>query len=62
MSSVGQKSITKLDHALRLGPIRGVKGVVIGQPLVAIVFLFAFAIPEAIAYLERRVEYYAASR
>jgi NitT/TauT family transport system permease protein len=30
--------------------------------LVVIVFLFAFAISEAIAYLERRVEYYAASR
>ena len=66
---------------------QGVKGVVIGQLLVAIigvgelfevysnnflmeefwalvvvVFLFAFAISEAIAYLERRVEYYAASR
>ena len=30
--------------------------------LVLIVFLFAFAVSEAIAYLERRVEYYAASR
>jgi NitT/TauT family transport system permease protein len=30
--------------------------------LVTIVFLFAFAVSEAIAYLERRVEYYAASR
>jgi hypothetical protein len=26
------------------------------------VFLFAFVISEAIAYLEKRVEYYAASR
>jgi len=30
--------------------------------LVLMVFLFAFVISEAIAYLERRVEYYAASR
>jgi NitT/TauT family transport system permease protein len=30
--------------------------------LVVIVFLFAFAVSEAIAALERRVEYYAASR
>jgi NitT/TauT family transport system permease protein len=72
---------------LRLGAIRGVKGVVIGQLLVAIigvgelfelyskhflmeefwllvlvVFAFAFAVSEAIAALERRVEYYARSR
>jgi len=30
--------------------------------LVVIVFLFAFAVSEAIAYLEKRVEYYAANR
>ncbi len=72
---------------VRLGAIRGVKGVVIGQLLVAIigvgelfelyskyflmeefwalvivVFAFAFAVSEAIAYLERRVEYYARAR
>src|SRR5262245_24424173 len=72
---------------LRLGAIRGVKGVVIGQLLVAIigvgelfelyskhflmeefwllvlvVFAFAFAVSEAIAAVERRVEYYARSR
>lgn len=72
---------------LRLGAIRGVKGVVIGQLLVAIigvgelfelysqnflmeefwalviiVFAFAFAVSEAIALLERRVEYYASTR
>jgi NitT/TauT family transport system permease protein len=72
---------------LRLGAIRGVKGVVIGQLLVAIigvgelfelyskhflmeefwllvlvVFAFAFAVSEAIAVLERRVEYYARTR
>jgi len=72
---------------VRLGAIRGVKGVVIGQLLVSIigvgelfelysqhflmeefwalviiVFLFAFAVSEAIAGLERRVEYYAAAR
>jgi len=72
---------------IRLGAIRGVKGVVIGQILVSIigvgelfelyskhflmeefwalviiVFAFAFVISEAIAYLERRVEYYAGAR
>jgi NitT/TauT family transport system permease protein len=70
-----------------LGVIRGVKGVVIGQLLVAIigvgelfelysqhflmeefwalviiVFMFAFAVSEAIAFLERRVEYYSSAR
>ncbi len=72
---------------VRLGAIRGVKGVVVGQLLVAIVgvgelfelysqhflmeefwllvllvFAFAFALSEAIAALERRVEYYARAR
>jgi NitT/TauT family transport system permease protein len=72
---------------VRLGAIRGVKGVVIGQILISIigvgelfelyskhflmeefwalvivVFAFAFAISEAIASLERRVEYYAGAR
>jgi NitT/TauT family transport system permease protein len=72
---------------IRLGAIRGVKGVVIGQLLVSIigvgelfelyskhflmeefwalvivVFAFAFVVSEAIAYLERRVEYYAGAR
>jgi NitT/TauT family transport system permease protein len=72
---------------LRLGAIRGVKGVVIGQLLIAIlgvgelfelysrnflmeefwalvivVFLFAFAVSEAIAFIERRIEYYASAR
>ncbi|MGH7793615.1 MAG: ABC transporter permease [Candidatus Binatia bacterium] len=71
----------------RLGVIRGVKGVVIGQLLIAIigvgelfelysqnflmeefwalviiVFMFAFAVSEAVAFLERRVEYYASAR
>ncbi len=71
----------------RLGVIRGVKGVVIGQLLIAImgvgelfelysqhflmeefwalvliVFLFAFSVSEAVAYVERRVEYYAGVR
>jgi NitT/TauT family transport system permease protein len=80
-------ALPEILAGLRLGAIRGVKGVVIGQLLVAIigvgelfetysnnflmeefwalvviVFLFAFAVSEAIAYLERRVEYYAASR
>jgi NitT/TauT family transport system permease protein len=80
-------ALPEILAGVRLGAIRGVKGVVIGQLLVAIigigelfevysnnflmeefwalvtiVFLFAFAVSEAIAALERRVEYYAASR
>jgi NitT/TauT family transport system permease protein len=80
-------ALPEILAGLRLGAIRGVKGVVIGQLLVAIigvgelfelysnhflmeefwalviiVFLFAFAVSEAIALLERRVEYYAADR
>ena len=80
-------ALPEILAGLRLGAIRGVKGVVIGQLLVAIigvgelfelysnhflmeefwalviiVFLFAFAVSEAIALLERRVEYYAANR
>jgi NitT/TauT family transport system permease protein len=80
-------ALPEILAGLRLGAIRGVKGVVIGQLLVAIigvgelfelysqhflmeefwalvivVFMFAFAVSEAIAYLERRVEYYAGSR
>jgi len=80
-------ALPEILAGVRLGAIRGVKGVVIGQLLVAIigvgelfeiysnnflmeefwalvliVFLFAFAVSEAIATLERRVEYYAASR
>jgi NitT/TauT family transport system permease protein len=80
-------ALPEILAGLRLGAIRGVKGVVIGQLLVAIigvgelfevysnnflmeefwalvmvVFLFAFAVSEAIAALERRVEYYAATR
>jgi NitT/TauT family transport system permease protein len=80
-------ALPEILAGVRLGAIRGVKGVVIGQLLVAIigvgelfetysnnflmeefwalvviVFLFAFAVSEAIAYLEKRVEYYAASR
>jgi NitT/TauT family transport system permease protein len=72
---------------IRLGFIRAVKGVVIGQLLVSIVgfgrlfelyssnflmehfwalllvlFFFAFLIAEGMGYLERRVEYYAATR
>jgi NitT/TauT family transport system permease protein len=80
-------ALPEILAGLRLAAIRGVKGVVIGQLLVAIigvgelfelyanhflmeefwalvmvVFLFAFAVSEAIALLERRVEYYAARR
>lgn len=80
-------ALPEILAGLRLGAIRGVKGTVIGQLLVAIlgvgelfelysknflmeefwalvivVFMFAFAVSEAIAYLERRVEYYASAR
>ena len=80
-------ALPEILAGVRLGAIRGVKGVVIGQLLVAIigvgelfelyskhflmeefwalvivVFLFAFAVSEAIAALERRVEYYARTR
>jgi NitT/TauT family transport system permease protein len=80
-------ALPEILAGLRLGAIRGVKGVVIGQLLVAIigvgelfelysqhflmeefwalvviVFMFAFAVSEAIAFLERRVEYYAGAR
>jgi NitT/TauT family transport system permease protein len=80
-------ALPEILAGLRLGAIRGVKGVVIGQLLIAIlgvgelfelysrnflmeefwalvivVFLFAFAVSEAIAFLERRVEYYASAR
>jgi len=80
-------ALPEILAGLRLGAIRGVKGVVIGQLLVAIigvgelfelyskhflmeefwalvvvVFAFAFAVSEAMAYLERRVEHYARAR
>ena len=80
-------ALPEILAGVRLAAIRGVKGVVIGQLLVAIlgvgelfelysqyflmeefwalvlmVFLFAFAVSEAIAFLERRVEYYASAR
>lgn len=80
-------ALPEILAGVRLGAIRGVKGVVIGQLLVAIigvgelfelyskyflmeefwalvlvVFAFAFTVAEVIAYLERRVEYYARAR
>jgi NitT/TauT family transport system permease protein len=80
-------ALPEILAGLRLGAIRGVKGVVIGQLLIAIlgvgelfelysrnflmeefwalvivVFLFAFAVSEAIAFIERRIEYYASAR
>ena len=80
-------ALPEILAGIRLGAIRGVKGVVIGQllisiigvgelfelyskhflmeefwALVIIVFSFAFLISEAIACLERRVEYYAGAR
>lgn len=80
-------ALPEILAGIRLGAIRGVKGVVIGQLLISIigvgelfelyskhflmeefwalvivVFAFAFLISEAIAYLERRVEYYAGTR
>ncbi|MBM3547325.1 MAG: ABC transporter permease subunit [Alphaproteobacteria bacterium] len=80
-------ALPEILAGIRLGCIRAVKGVIIGQLLVSIVgfghlfeiyssnflmehfwalvvtlFIFAFAIAEGLGYLERRVEYYAASR
>ncbi|HEX9788342.1 MAG TPA: ABC transporter permease subunit [Candidatus Binatia bacterium] len=80
-------ALPEILAGVRLGVIRGVKGVVIGQLLIAIigvgelfelysqnflmeefwalvliVFMFAFALSEAVAFLERRVEYYASTR
>jgi NitT/TauT family transport system permease protein len=80
-------ALPEILAGVRLGVIRGVKGVVIGQLLIAIlgvgelfelysqnflmeefwalvllVFIFAFAVSETVAALERRVEYYASSR
>ncbi|MBU2054048.1 MAG: ABC transporter permease subunit [Proteobacteria bacterium] len=80
-------ALPEILAGIRLGVIRGVKGVVIGQLLISIigvgelfelyskhflmeefwslvivVFAFALLLSEAIAYCERRVEYYAGSR
>ncbi len=80
-------ALPEILAGIRLGCIRAVKGVIIGQLLVSIVgfgrlfeiyssnflmehfwalvltlFAFAFVIAEGLGYLERRVEYYAASR
>jgi NitT/TauT family transport system permease protein len=80
-------ALPEILTGVRLGMIRGVKGVIIGQLLIAIigvgelfelcsqnflmeefwalvliVFTFAFAVSEAVAFLERRVEYYASTR
>lgn len=80
-------ALPEILAGIRLGVIRGVKGVVIGQLLISIigvgelfefysmhflmeefwslvivVFAFAFVLSEAIAFFERRVEYYAGSR
>ncbi len=80
-------ALPEILAGVRLGAIRGVKGMVIGQLLISIigvgelfelyskhflmeefwslvilVFAFAFFISEAIAYLERTVEYYASAR
>jgi len=80
-------ALPEILAGLRLGAIRGVKGVVIGQLLIAIlgvgelfelysknflmeefwalvivVFMFAFVVSESIAFVERRIEYYASAR
>lgn len=80
-------ALPEILAGIRLGVIRGVKGVVIGQLLISIigvgelfefysmhfmmeefwslvivVFTFAFVMSEAIAFFERRVEYYAGAR
>lgn len=80
-------ALPEILAGIRVGIIRGVKGVVIGQLLVSIIgygelfelysrnflmahfwalaillFAFALLVSEAVAALERRVEYYAAAR
>jgi NitT/TauT family transport system permease protein len=80
-------ALPEILSGVRLGLIRAVKGVVIGQLLVSIVgfgslfelyssrflmehfwallfvlFAFAFALNEVLAWLERKAEYYASSR
>jgi NitT/TauT family transport system permease protein len=80
-------ALPEILSGVRIGIIRGVKGVIIGQLLISIVgfgalfelyssnflmthfwavllvlFAMAFSISELLAYLERRVAYYAASR
>ena len=80
-------ALPEILAGIRLGVIRAVKGVIIGQLLVSIVgfgalfklygsrflmehfwaallvlFAFAFLLAEGLAWLERRVDYYAASR
>jgi NitT/TauT family transport system permease protein len=80
-------ALPEILSGIRLGMIRAVKGVVIGQLLVSIVgfgrlfeiyssrflmehfwallfvlFAFAFAINEVLAWIERKVDYYAAAR
>ncbi|HSD51699.1 MAG TPA: ABC transporter permease subunit [Candidatus Methylomirabilis sp.] len=82
-----QSALPEILAGVRLGAIRGVKGVVIGQLLISIigvgelfelyskhflmeefwalvivVFAFAFLVSETVAFLERRVEYYASAR
>jgi NitT/TauT family transport system permease protein len=80
-------ALPEILAGIRLGVIRSVKGVIIGQLLVTIIgfgalfqtygsqfqmedfwaalvilFAFAFLLAEGLAWLERRVDYYAASR
>ena len=80
-------ALPEILSGIRLGMIRAVKGVIIGQLLVSnvgfgylfelyssrflmehfwallfVLFAFAFALNEALAWLERQVDYYAASR
>jgi NitT/TauT family transport system permease protein len=80
-------ALPEILAGIRIGLIRAVKGVIIGQLLVSIVgfgrlfelyssnflmehfwalllvlFFFAFILAEGLAYLERKVDYYAASR
>ncbi len=80
-------ALPEILGGVRIGVIRGVKGVIIGQLLISVVgfgalfelyssnflmshfwavllvlFAMAFALSELLAYLERRVSYYAAKR
>ncbi|MDH3672398.1 MAG: ABC transporter permease subunit [Gammaproteobacteria bacterium] len=80
-------ALPEILAGIRLGLIRGVKGVVIGQLLIAViglgelfelysrnflmaefwaliitVFIFTFAVAEAVGFIEKRIEIYASSR
>ncbi|WP_029065124.1 hypothetical protein [Labrenzia sp. DG1229] len=61
----------EIPGGVRIGIIRAVKGIIIDQLLISIVgfwavlivlFALVFSVSEFLAYLERRVSYYAGKR